>query len=610
MREIVSFCLFLFLTVGLFGQYRNQELIDSLYSEIRTEDTQEEIVKLEVQILNAININSHDSAIALADELLEKYNAQDYKFGQGRILRKKAWFVMFQANYEKGIKLAHEALEIATEIKDSTVIAYSLNTIGLANLQFKRYDDTKTYLLKALPYFLKMKDTVGIDIVYNNLGICAGEEGKYEEGIAYYHHNVEIRKKQKRFYWVGYSYYNLAGHYRALNQMDSAGKYYDLSKKVFLTQTKNKKIPALVKLGLGEYHLKRGDYKESIKWSKKSIEEAEEMGNYEIQMSGAKLVAEAYYQLNDYKQAYDWNDKFITQKVYQDSINNAIEIAQIEELHENEEKEKQIVKLEAENLKAKNSAQRSRVFLLSAVIIVLALVFIFGYIQVRKSQERKVDQAEQNSKLAESKLMALRAQMNPHFVFNSINTAQSLVLNSNKQDSYEFLSKFAKLLRRVLENSATTFVPLEDELEQLRLYVELEALRFSDKFTFEISVDEALENGVVEIPSMILQPFVENAIVHGLVNLKERDGLLKIDLIKENEVMICTIEDNGVGRKRSREIKQQKEKYYKSVAIPNTSERLKILREITSENIQIELIDLEEDGVAVGTKIILHMPLR
>ncbi|MEO0405090.1 MAG: histidine kinase, partial [Bacteroidota bacterium] len=218
-------------------------------------------------------------------------------------------------------------------------------------------------------------------------------------------------------------------------------------------------------------------------------------------------------------------------------------------------------------------------------------------------------EAQIKANLAESKLVALKSQMNPHFVFNCINTTQNFVLNSRKEMAYEYLASFAKLLRLILDKSEQIFVSLENEIEQLGLYLKLESTRFEGAFEYEITLDQELESGVFEIPGMIVQPIVENAILHGLVNRKDKGGMLRISFLKKGQTIVCEVEDNGIGRAEAKKIKTSKEVHYQSTAIPNIQRRLELLQESIDVEIQYNTTDLFAEGKSSGTLVKVVLPI-
>ncbi len=151
------------------------------------------------------------------------------------------------------------------------------------------------------------------------------------------------------------------------------------------------------------------------------------------------------------------------------------------------------------------------------------------------------------------KMQALRAQMNPHFIFNCLSSINNFVLKNETEAASDYLTKFSRLIRTVLNNSKRSFIPLEDELEMVRLYLEMESLRFKGSFTYRIDRDEKIEPSTIFIPPLLIQPFVENAIWHGLLHKADPGGRLDISVKVEKNILICIIEDNGVGRSFSPE---------------------------------------------------------
>src|SRR6185295_7264690 len=168
--------------------------------------------------------------------------------------------------------------------------------------------------------------------------------------------------------------------------------------------------------------------------------------------------------------------------------------------------------------------------------------------------------------IAEIRMTALRSQMNPHFIFNSLNSIQHFITTKEKEEALNYLSKFSKLIRQILENSRENTVSIANELQLLQLYVQLEQLRFSNKFTYHLHTDEELDIENTEIPPLLIQPYVENAILHGLVS-KNGNGELNLSFEKKNGALICKVEDNGIGRKQSAMLLEKKESKHKSLGI-------------------------------------------
>jgi sensor histidine kinase YesM len=225
--------------------------------------------------------------------------------------------------------------------------------------------------------------------------------------------------------------------------------------------------------------------------------------------------------------------------------------------------------------------------------------------QKLESEKTKVDLERQT---AELEMRALRAQMNPHFIFNSLNSINMFILENNRLQASAYLAKFSKLVRLILQNSREALIPLEMELEALQLYLELESLRFDHKFEFKIRVADEVETAALKVPPLIIQPFAENAIWHGLMH-KEETGHLKIDISKENDLLLCKISDNGIGRKKAAELKSKSAASHKSMGMTITADRIAMLRLQNDTSITVNDLVLA-DGNGCGTEVLLKIPIR
>lgn len=244
-------------------------------------------------------------------------------------------------------------------------------------------------------------------------------------------------------------------------------------------------------------------------------------------------------------------------------------------------------------------------FIFASVAGVTGLIALFFFQRIKQLKNRE----EMNQKLVENELTALRAQMNPHFIFNSINSVQRFILNNEADASQRFLSKFAKLIRYVVDHSNLSLIPLNEELNALKMYMDLEQVRLKDKFEYSIEIDEGLDTEVLQIPSMLLQPYVENAIWHAFTN-KEDKGKINISIAKNDGGLRFVIEDNGIGRERAAQYKSHNRVGHKSKGIKVTNERLKIINSGQKKKISISIIDLYQDKVPNGTRIELFIPLN
>ena len=248
---------------------------------------------------------------------------------------------------------------------------------------------------------------------------------------------------------------------------------------------------------------------------------------------------------------------------------------------------------------------------LSLAIVVLGAVgysiYRWSIAQVRKEERIK---AEYEHKLADVEMSALRAQMNPHFIFNSLNSIEYYIITNEQEKAVDYLSRFSRLIRLILQNSKSTVVPLKDDLEALKLYIEIESMRFDNKFDYEVKMEKGLDSERVMIPPMLMQPFVENSIWHGLMQKKEGKGKIDLSLRRNNGDLICLIEDNGIGRGTAQQIKSKTAGQRKSYGMKITSDRLAMLNKLAGANASIQVFDLKnEDGTSAGTRVELVIPL-
>jgi len=230
----------------------------------------------------------------------------------------------------------------------------------------------------------------------------------------------------------------------------------------------------------------------------------------------------------------------------------------------------------------------------SVVLMILLFVFIVKALYSIKTKNKKIA------------LQSLRREMNPHFIFNSLNSVNQFISENNELEANKYLTSYSNLMRNMMENSNKDFVTLSNEIEQLKKYLDLEHLRFSDKFDYEIKVDENLDADAIFVPNMLLQPHLENAIWHGL-RYKEEKGFLKLDFRIEKNLVKVTIEDDGIGLKKSKELKTTNQKVHESRGLTNTLERINLLNELYHKNISFQIS--ERDLPQTGTQIELTFPL-
>nr|NQU90817.1 histidine kinase [Bacteroidota bacterium] len=285
------------------------------------------------------------------------------------------------------------------------------------------------------------------------------------------------------------------------------------------------------------------------------------------------------------------------------SIEKQKAVAEIQTRYETEKKEHQIFALEAKNQVNELQLERNRLILFGTVLLTLIILItvILLFRQNRLQNQQKMLALEQK---------LLRAQMNPHFIFNSLASIQNFIVSQDPVKASIYLSRFSDLVRSILINSAEEFVPLEKEIKTIENYLELQKIRFPDKFTYSLEVDETIDTESIKIPPMLAQPFIENSIEHGIRHKKET-GHINIRFTLQDGAILFEVKDNGVGRARAQEIEIASRSGHRSMATSITTDRLKALNKKLRKKIRLNIIDLESSvGEPTGTKVVFDIPYR
>lgn len=248
-------------------------------------------------------------------------------------------------------------------------------------------------------------------------------------------------------------------------------------------------------------------------------------------------------------------------------------------------------------------------FRLTALAALITATVLVARWRVRRLVREQREKSELRERIAASEMKALRSQMNPHFLYNSLNAIRLFVLQNDSDNADKYLVKFSRLMRLILDNSRQEWVTLASELEQLQLYLELEQLRFGHKFDFSITVDPSLSRDSTSIPPMIIQPYIENSILHGIAHKKSR-GRIDLSLKPEGEGLACVIDDDGVGRQKAGELKSRTVSSHRSVGLKVTEERLQLINQRSGKETRVAVIDkINDQHEPVGTKVVVLMPV-
>jgi tetratricopeptide (TPR) repeat protein/anti-sigma regulatory factor (Ser/Thr protein kinase) len=364
-------------------------------------------------------------------------------------------------------------------------------------------------------------------------------------------------------------------------------------------------------LDIGNAYAKKRSYDKALNYLEKSKEDAEKVSDVETKKEAVKQLSEVYNSVGDFPKALNSYQEYVglVDILYQkkeQEIKAAIELSKdlAEKQHRINSLEKDRNLLESSYLLSEAEQkitienykrQRTIIYSLIGGLLLLILTLYFMY---KSNMQRKVS----NNLLA---LKSLRSQMNPHFIFNALNSVNSFIAKNDERSANRYLSDFSTLMRSVLDNSEKDFLPLSEEIELLELYIKLEHSRFKDKFDYEIEIDKFIDIDAYKIPPMLLQPYVENAVWHGL-RYKKNKGILKVLISEKNDQHIeIEISDNGIGRRKSKELKTEHQKNQESKGMANIRKRIAILNAMYSDKINVKIEDINEDNS--GTKVKLTL---
>ena len=496
---------------------------------------------------------------------------------------------------------------------NKTGIAVNLNNMAHIFYLQKKYQKAIDYLEESTAIEREINSMYGVAGCLNNLGVLYSMIGKQELAMTRFREALSIHRNHNIFNEVVNGLNNIGNIFLEYDQLDSAIIYY---KKAISVGEENQLLPALsiAYNNIGKAFLEQDKIALALKSTKKAYEINKEI-NHKVELTESLLNYSLIYKKTEqYDSAYKYQELY---SIYKDSIHNERnerQLAEMETRYETQRKEKEIEILNKEKelqelessqkelLLAKKSSARN--ILVTGMGLILLIAFLL-YNRYQLKQKSKFEM-----KAIQMELKALRAQINPHFTFNIMTSIQHYILDNQPDAAQKYLGKFARLVRSVLDNSETPLVTIEEDLKALDLYVELDTLRFENNFDYKKIIDEEIDVGFDRIPAMLLQPHVENAIWHGLQH-KEGKGKITVELKRQEDMLLCSIEDNGVGRKKAQELQSANKTKHKSMGMFISRERLRIINSKSKSNLNVNVHDLEDaNGNALGTRVELFAPIQ
>ena len=554
--------------------------------------------------LNYQVMNDYNKAIGAAEKSIGLFEKAGNDYFLSIVYDLAASFYQKTGSTHNAQNLAFKELALCEKMGDTVGMTYSYDLLAAICELMRQYDQQLAWQKKALELRIKLDDTVGIAQSYNNIGntyinSAAKQQTSMSFGInADSKKNLEKSNKANLKTDTALMYLKEALRLKmAFTEQQALRTEFSVSGKPELLKywRENLVVNTLHNIAMAYngvdadscafYAWKAADYFKLLHDDygyaasliticegggakglrghsrKELIEEAITISDRNPDVSFVNLKQMAYTKLatinfdeGNYRKAYLYYVESFRLKDSLTSESNVRDMALMESRYEfDKQRSADSIRQYHENLRIEAEhqhelqRQRSKTVAFLCVAIIFAFIFVvlfFYYKTIRENEENKL-----RRKTLEVERTLLRTQMNPHFIFNAMNSIQSFIISNNTGDAERYLSKFAKLIRMILDNSTRQAVLLCDELQSLRLYLDLEQVRFSGKFGYEIEVDDNVEDDLICVPPMLIQPFVENAILHGLMH-KEGGGMIKIHLTDNgNNTLTCTITDNGIGRK-------------------------------------------------------------
>ncbi len=602
----------------------------------------------------------YGKAIGLYKKSLAVSSGINDHYGSSLALQNIGTAYDYLGKIDSSLVYMKKAYQYAVRSKNTAGIAYVLTDLGYIYNNLGNNTLAVKYNLMALPLFEKLKDSEGLERTYFSLGRIFDNQNDYKSSIPYYLKCLDIDQKNKNYERLALVWSALAAAHTHQNLLDKALHFNNEAFKL-ASKMQNTDLVAASHKNYGDIYFRKNEGKKAKTHYLKALEILKTIGNLvpcskintklaeicfqQNQLSAAKtyglqsfalaektnfpsdkknaaeMLGKVFAKAKDFENAYKFKSiaSDISEKIYFDESKDIALKATYR--YETEKKEATIKNLNQEKKIAKLESNKKSILINSIVISFLALALI-AYFLFSRFRERKKNELLQNQlaeaeklleaekKITDSELKALKSQMNPHFIFNALNSIQEQFMYGDKMKANEQLSNFTYLTRQILEVSGKKQITVATEIELLTKYLELEKMRFAADFDYQIKVSETIDEDYHKLPPMLLQPFVENSIKHGLMHKKGPKNIsIDFDLDEEEAYLICTITDNGIGREKSAAIKAGNASNHNSFSTQSIEQRLALLNEKLQLEELVTYQDLTEKETVSGTRVIVNIPL-
>lgn len=560
------------------------------------------------------NKNESDSALIFYEKALNEFVKLKNDPMIAYTLMSEAIIYTTRGHYPLAINLLNKAIEIHKKNNNAEGLGDVYLHFGrLYHIQ-KDYRNADIYFTYAYKEFEKCQYGSGIVESLYKLGITKFDLKQFQESINYLNRSSQKLKEfglsetsdEQQFVFSARGFIAIQK-----NQLDSAIYFFNEAVNLALQQNSIFGLDTRYN-NIAEVYFRKKQFNKAKEYASKALEIAQKTKNVDSQYKTTNFLSRVYKALGNYKDAYEMQylcfmlyDSIQNLKIKKGILNEQFKYQyEKKELLSKIEYDRKLKEFRFEN-ERKNTKKNTWILILIICFIILAICSFFIY----KYHKQKAIIKTQNINILKQKM--LLTQMNPHFIFNSINSIQNYILQKKEKDAYNYLAKFSKLIRKVLHNSDKSQIALYEEIDLIKIYIEIEQLRFDNSFEYEIYIDDSVKEQEIFIPPMLIQPYIENAIWHGIMHLEGiRKGKLSVSFSVTDQLLKIRVQDNGVGREVSKSYKKDTE--HKPVAMKLSQKRLEIISNLFKEkNITIDIQDVYDASKnVVGTSVELYLPLN
>jgi tetratricopeptide (TPR) repeat protein/two-component sensor histidine kinase len=555
------------------------------------------VIRSLVNLSNSyLKLSKTDSALAALNqaELINRRLKSDFMAAQIYLV-KASYYSDFSKN-DSVVFYSLKALSLAEKIPDESMINRAVITLGAAYYQNEDYQLAIRYFRKSREQLLSQANQANLSIVNYNMANSYTALNMFDSASYYYQQALESPGVEGNKFLQAYFYEGLAEMQGRMGLFNESIANHLKAIELCIEVGEKRNLSAAY-VNLSEVYLKTGQTAEAIRYARLGADVSQEIEFIEKESDAWWMLSNAYRASGRYKEGLEALHKFYKLDSTMLNQTKALQISDLNIKYETEKKENEIDRLaQMAEIQALQLSQQRYLIIGGAIVLLLVIAILVLYYRQRADrQAQALTQLEQK---------ALRSQLNPHFIFNALGAIQNYMLQNKPQDAASFMSRFARLMRQILENSREDFITLDEEVATLENYLELQLLRFNNSFEYELTVDEAIDAEEVSIPPMFAQPLIENALEHGLKG-KIDGAKVKITFRQEGEYVLLTVEDNGKGI--ASEVKAKEG--HKSLAGVITNERIELFNAGLKSKIRLIVEDLTGVGSS-GTRVQLMLPYR